>query len=105
MRPEEPNHQNARLILDARYQSIVVVLDTENDASRLQYACPWKRCLDVLWNAPIGAADEAEPRIILRTRRLDPAMPGAVGEIGLHRVRADDDHGVRIAKNSKNWKF
>ena len=79
MRPEKPDHQDARLILHASNQSVVVALDVEHDPAGLQNACLWIGRLDVLRVTPFGAGDNVEPGIVLRLRRFDPLVAGMIG--------------------------
>ena len=53
MSAEKPNRQDARLILQAGDQSIVVALDVENETTRFENARPRVRRFDVFRIAPL----------------------------------------------------
>jgi hypothetical protein len=100
---EEPDRQDACLILQARNQSIVIALDVEHNPASLQNARLGIRGLDVLWIAPLSVRDNVEPGIVLRSCCFDSSMAGMVGKIAFDHICANDDHRSSFAQNSKNW--
>jgi hypothetical protein len=102
---KEPDCHGSRPILEGRHQSIVVALDVEDDPAGFQNARLWIGRLDILRIAPFGADDNAQPGIVLRPRGFDSSIASVVGKIVFDHGRADDDHYLYIARNSKIWKF
>jgi hypothetical protein len=101
---KEPDRQGSCPILEGRNLSIVVALDVENDPAGFENACLWIRRLHILGVAPLSAAHNVETSFVLRSCRFDPLMAGVIGKIAFDHPRADDNHSVKMAQNSKNWK-
>src|SRR5271169_11889 len=92
MGPEEPDHQDARLILQGRDQSIVVALDVEHGPPALQYARSRMRGFHLLRVAPLRPTGDCQPDVILRSRGPDFPVAGMSGKVALDRLCADHDH-------------
>lgn len=92
MSPEEADCQDSCLILDARDQSVIVALDVEHHSAALENASFWIRCLDILGGAPLSAAHNREPSIVLRPCCFDPLVADVCPEVALDDVGTDDDY-------------
>ena len=100
MSPEEPDRQDAGLILNARNQAVIVSLDVENDAARLENARLWVRRLDVLRVAPMGTTRDVEPSLVLRAGRFNSLMAGVIGKIML---RSSPSERRRAARGDREF--
>src|SRR5687767_7053057 len=113
MRPEKTDHQHAVGILHDGDQPVIVGLDIEHHPAALENARFWVRLLHVLRRFPLSRLHDSPPSVVLRLSGFDSTVTGPSGEITLHDIGANHDHGgqsyPQVPKNgsfgSILWKF
>src|SRR4051812_48274915 len=92
MGPEESDGQHSGLILQACNQSIVITFDVEYHSAALENARLWIRRLLILRGAPLCAARNGKPRMVLRPCRFDSFVARVGFEVALNDIGIDNKH-------------